>query len=300
MTKLSFGIIGSGAWGAAFARLMRSNGCKVLVWDRTPDGSTVKDIIDLNVCDIIVVALPFQVLRGFLSEKLAQLGAKPFLLLSKGIEIGTMKLGHQIFGEVLPDAEFAVLSGPNFASEITKGLPAATMIAGKNAELIRESVMGDTMRVYTSSDVVGVEVCGAIKNVIAIAAGITMGGGYGENAKAALICRSLVEIERLVKAMGGVNDTVFSLAGIGDLMLTCGSATSRNFAFGFEIGKAGVLGELLAQNNKTIEGIHTARAIYELQQLKGLDMPICAEVYKILFEQGAVVESLKSLMTRGK
>ena len=136
--------------------------------------------------------------------------------------------------------------------------------------------------------------------MIAIASGVTIGGGYGENAKAALICRSLAEIQRLVQAMGGEDSTVFSLAGIGDLMLTCGSATSRNFAFGVQIGKAGALEDLLNQNTKTIEGIHTARAIYALMQSQNLDMPICAEVYQILFEGKPVAESLKSLMARGK
>ncbi len=298
--KMNFGVIGSGAWGAAFTKLLESNGNEIMVWDKNPKVSKVKSISDLQGSDIIVLALPFQVLREFLISNATSLADKPILLLSKGIEIKTMCLGHEILEQILPQSDFAVLSGPNFANEIMQGLPAATVVAGKNAESIRSAVMGNNMRVYVSNDVIGVEVCGAIKNVIAIAAGITMGSGYGENAKAALICRSLVEIGRLVEAMGGLAETVLTLAGIGDLMLTCGSSTSRNFAFGFEIGKAKGVGDLLAHNTKTIEGVHTADAINSIaMKSKDLDMPICTEVYQILFERKPVAESLRSLMRRG-
>ncbi len=322
--KISFGIVGAGAWGIAFARLVAGNGCKTLIWDRNPSVITsinehhispcfadvnlpkqivgVENIKDLEESEIIVLALPFQVLSGFLENpQMAVLHNKQFLMLSKGIEIATRRLGHQIVAECLPSAKFAVMSGPNFASEIVRGLPAATMVAGSDAQVlssIQRAIMCDNMRVYTTDDVIGVETCGAIKNVIAIAAGITVGARYGENAKAALISRSLEEIKLLLKSIGGMAETAYSLAGIGDLMLTCGSTTSRNFAFGFEIGENGSINKLLENNTKTIEGIHTSKAIYELSQDKGLDMPICKEVYNIIFRDKPVLEALQSLMQR--
>jgi glycerol-3-phosphate dehydrogenase (NAD(P)+) len=310
--KLSFGIIGAGAWGSAFAKLAASNGNKVLLWDRRSEVidninskrevTGVKSLEELKECDVIVIATPFQIIRDFLSsDKILPLRNKPFLLLSKGIEVSTHELGHQIFSNTKITNSFAILSGPNFASEIAKGLPAATVVASQNEDLtaaLKDALMYNNMRVYRSSDVIGVEACGAVKNVIAIAAGIAIGAGYGENAKAALVCRSLLEMERLVCELGGVKDTVFGLAGIGDLMLTCGSNTSRNFAFGFAIGEQGYLGDILKDCSKTIEGFSTAKAIKGLASQRKIPMPICEEVYEILFNNKKVSDSLITLMSR--
>ncbi|MDF3047181.1 MAG: NAD(P)-dependent glycerol-3-phosphate dehydrogenase [Candidatus Midichloriaceae bacterium] len=310
--QLSFGIIGAGAWGSAFAKLAAINGNEVLLWDRSSEVvekinyeqkfKAVKSLEELKNCEVIVIALPFQIIRNFLGSNLMHpLQNKTFLLLSKGIEISTHALGHQIFSDAKIANSFAVLSGPNFASEIINSLPAAAVVASENEDLtiaLKNSLMSGTMRIYKSSDVTGVEVCGAVKNVIAIAAGIATGAAYGENAKSALICRSLVEIENLVCELGGAKETVFGLSGIGDLVLTCGSSTSRNFALGFAIGKQGYLGDLLKDNPKTIEGVSTAKAIKEIATERKISMPICEEVYQILFNNKKVSDSLKSLMTR--
>jgi glycerol-3-phosphate dehydrogenase (NAD(P)+) len=324
---MNFGIIGAGAWGTAFARLVASNKQRTLIWDKNPQIITsinqahinsvyfpevvlpegiigVEKLEDLKECDVIVLAIPFQALRSFLSSpQISEYKGKQFLMLSKGIEIESKRLGHQIFLEYLPSTRFAVISGPNFASEIVRGLPASTMLAGSDRNMLntlKSHIMCDVMRVYTTDDLVGVEICGAIKNVIAIAAGISIGSGYGENARASIISKGLEEIKLLVRSMGGQTDTVYSIAGIGDCVLTCSSPTSRNFTYGFEIGKNKGIGGLLMNNNKTIEGVYTAKATYELSQEKALDMPICTEVYKIIFENKSVSDALQTLMQRNQ
>lgn len=320
---MKFGIIGAGHWGIAFAELAAAGGNEVLVWDRNPAiiselnslhaqshcfpniklnsniiGTT--DLSEIASCDIAVISIPFQALRSFLSalDKNTFSNTK-FLVLSKGIEIGTNKLAHQIIQETLGSNKVAILSGPNFAHYIIQKLPAATVIACEDltlAENLKTALTCDFFRCYTSQDVTGTELCGAVKNVIAIAAGICEGAKLGENAKAALITRSLVEIERLVTACGGEKETVYGLAGAGDLMLTCGSRTSRNFDYGYQIGANGSVPQ--DDSTKTIEGKHTAKALHSLALEKSIVNPISNEVYEILYNRKTVHDAIKSLMSR--
>lgn len=321
---MKFGIIGAGHWGVAFGELLAVAGNDVVMWDRHdsvvsdilnnsmqsqcfPDiqlnerVAAVYDVKDLISCDVLVLALPFQVIRDFLYANKDAFKGKKFLVLSKGIEIATNMLAHQILIECIKDAKVAVLSGPNFAQYIIKHLPAATVVASEDlafADILSSAITCEFMRCYTSNDVIGTEICGAVKNVIAIAAGICEGASMGENAKAAMITRSLVEIEKLVIAAGGKRDTVHGLAGIGDLMLTCGSRTSRNFDYGYHIGKHGLLtGDDMA-NSKTVEGRHTSKALKSFAEKFSIEMPISHEVYEILYNNKTVLDALHSLMSR--
>lgn len=321
---MKFGVIGAGHWGIAFGELLAVAGNEVVMWDRSeyvvsdisknsmqsqcfPDiqlnekVSATYDVKSLASCDVVVLALPFQVIRDFLYANKEAFIGKKFLVLSKGIEIASNMLAHQILLECIDDAKIAVLSGPNFAQYIIKHLPAATVVASDDNDFATElaSVINcEFMRCYTSTDLIGTEICGAVKNVIAIAAGICEGASLGENAKAAMITRSLVEIEKLVLAAGGERETVYGLAGIGDLMLTCGSRTSRNFDYGYNIGKHGLLTSDDMSSSKTVEGRHTSRALKSFAEKFSIEMPISHEVYEILYNNKTVSDALHSLMSR--
>ena len=292
--KLHFGIIGCGSWGLAFAHLLSLNGNNISAFGRgitapktLPVGAAYTNkLSDLRECDVIVIALPFQAIRQFFRDNVDLKSSNAIILsLSKGIELGSYCLGNKIITEVAPDVKYAVLSGPNFATEIMLGLPAAAVLASSDSyvlKAIEQALASAQMALELSNDVVGIEICGAVKNVVAIGAGICEGAKYGQNAKAALITRSLAEIRSLVVAMSGKASSVDSSAGIGDLVLTCGSKASRNFQLGYAIGKQGCYGTKLSSIFGTVEGYHTAKAVAFLIEKFGIKAPVFKSVYNIL------------------
>ena len=322
--KLRYGVLGAGAWGTAFANLIAKSGSSLIMWDRnlsvvndinsnsinaryfpsllSKNIKATNDIEEMNMCDAIVIALPFQALREFLENNpiLKSMNAF-FLLLSKGIEISTNYLGHQIVEELLPNSEYAIISGPNFANEIIEGLPASMVVATESSKIfnqIKLSIGSSKILLQSSDDIIGVEVCGAIKNIIAIASGICIGARYGQNAKASLITYAIEEIKRLIKIMGGNVNSVDTVAGIGDLILTCNSLTSRNYKLGFEIGKLNCYADHLKPIHTTTEGVYTCRAIHEICTLKQVNLNICHEIYKILYENKSVSDAVTTLLNK--
>ena len=222
---------------------------------------------------------------------------------AKGIEEATLKTLSQVIEEELPNAEVAVLSGPSHAEEVSRGLP-TTCVAGthrkKTAEYIQSVFMSPVFRVYTSPDMLGLEVGAALKNVIALAAGIADGLGYGDNTKAALITRGIAEITRLGVKMGGKEQTFAGLTGIGDLIVTCASMHSRNRRAGILIGKGYTMEEAMKEVKMVVEGVYSAKAALKLSEKYGIDMPIVEQVNAILFDHKPASEAVKGLMLRDK
>ena len=242
-----------------------------------------------------LLAVPMQHLR----EVAARLPAGPFVCCAKGIETATLRLPLEILAELHPEAPAAVLTGPNFAGEIAAGLPAASVIAAKNPSLregITTLLATPTFRLYGNDDPIGAQVGGAAKNVIAIAAGAVMGAGLGENARAGLITRGLAELARFAVALGGRADTVMGLSGLGDLVLSCTSGTSRNYALGLALGRGADLPVLLARSSTVIEGVATAPAL--VARAAGVDMPICRAVADLLSGAMTLNEAITQLLAR--
>jgi glycerol-3-phosphate dehydrogenase (NAD(P)+) len=207
----------------------------------------------------------------------------------------------EVLVAVLPDRQPAVLSGPTFASEVARNLPTAVTLACEDAavaEALSESLATPYFRPYAAADVTGVEIAGATKNVIAIACGVAMGRGLGENARASLITRGLAEMQRLVLAKGGSAPTLMGLGGVGDLALTCSTEQSRNFAFGVLIGRGMPVADALSRPDIVVEGVHTARAVPKLARSLGVEMPICEAVATVLHENGDIDEAMQSLLSR--
>lgn len=317
-------IVGGGQWGTALANTIACNLDKITIIAREPNivnsinshsentpvfpgiklAANIKasyNIEDVLESDVVILAIPSQALREVVSQIHKLKANCRFVIISKGIENSTMHLMHQIVSDISPKSEVAALSGPNFAKYIIQKLPAASVIASHSDSYLAD--LSDTFntssfRCYTSNDLAGIEVCGAVKNVLAIASGICEGYGLGENAKAALITRSLVEMERIVSVFGGNKETVYGLAGVGDIMLTCGTNTSRNYKFGYQIGKTGNVMEALAFVNSTVEGYTTTKSVHEVISVHNLDMPICSATHKILYEGVSIEDALKALMSR--
>ena len=284
------GVIGAGAFGTALASVMRSGGADVTLWGRDgaqitamqadrqnarylagvdlPDGLNVTaDLGDLQAADVVLMALPAQRLRGFMADSGFATDA-PVVLCAKGIEGETGLLQTQVFD----GAQVAVLSGPGFATEMTKGMPTALSIGCGDSGLgtwLQETLSTQTLRLYLTRDVTGVQLGGALKNVYAIACGIVVGAGLGESARAALMTRGFAELARLAGALGAQTETLMGLSGFGDLALSCTSLQSRNFAFGEQLGRAGTFG-----TGKTVEGVATAEAVLALAANSGVEMPI--------------------------
>ena len=297
---MKIGVIGSGSWGTAIAMLLARNGYEAKILSRSDD--TVKginnhnknqrcfpdilldkkitattDVNELYQYDTIFIVLPVQEIRSFLVTNQIPKHIN-LVLCSKGIESSTLSFASDIVGN---QYNIVIISGPNFASEIVRGLPASTTIASKNVVLankIAALLNQSSFKTYITQDVIGTEICGAIKNVIAIAVGIFEGISLGENAKASLITKSLAEIGLLIETFGGDKDTIMGFAGVGDLILTCSSNLSRNRSFGISIATGRKF------EAKTIEGFYTTKAIYEIGKKYQLDLPICYAIYKILYE----------------
>ncbi|HXF66689.1 MAG TPA: NAD(P)H-dependent glycerol-3-phosphate dehydrogenase [Burkholderiales bacterium] len=318
-------VLGAGAWGTALsislcarhevrlwardARLvaaMRSNKAnqRYLPGFELPDSIALTEDIGraLGQAELILVAVTTGGLRETLRRIRAANCDAPLVWLCKGFEAGQSKLPHQVCAEeIAPAVPRAVLSGPSFAVEVAQGLPAALTLASSDARFAREAARalhGAALRIYLSEDVTGVEVAGAVKNVMAIAAGVSDGLGLGLNARAALITRGLAEITRLGVALGGRAETFMGLAGVGDLLLTCTGDLSRNRRVGLALARGTPLAQALAELGHTAEGVHTARAVSRLARDLGIEMPITSAVCRVLEEPAAARAAVQELLAR--
>lgn len=321
----SLGIVGAGAWGTALSVLAARAGRAVTLQARRaaaaaaiaatrqnaehlpgialpPQIAVTADLAAALAADAVLYVQPAQHLRAFCAAAAPHWRADaPLLICAKGIEVKTGRLLTEIAAELLPAAEIAVLSGPSFAAEAAAGLPTAVVIASTEAALnerLMQALSHGAFRPYGATDPVGVEVAGAAKNVLAIACGIVMGRGLGENARAALVTRGLAEVARLALALGGKAETMLGLAGVGDLVLTCNSMTSRNTSLGFELGRGGRLAEILGRRHSVAEGVSTAAAIEGLAVRMGVEMPICNTVAAILDGRAEIDQAIRDLLAR--
>jgi glycerol-3-phosphate dehydrogenase (NAD(P)+) len=256
----------------------------------------------LASADLLIVAVPVSSLRGILQRIAAAPVTTPVVWLCKGFEAQTSQLPHQIVAETLPEGfAYAVLSGPSFAQEVARGLPTALTLASSDigfAQRIAQALHHTRLRIYSSADVVGVEVGGAIKNVLAIAAGISDGLHLGYNARAALLTRGLAEMTRLGLRLGGKAETLGGLSGAGDLILTCTGDLSRNRQVGMLLAQQRALPNILSELGHVAEGVYTAREVHQIAQRLGVDMPICEAVYRVLYEQLAADKATENLLSR--
>jgi glycerol-3-phosphate dehydrogenase (NAD(P)+) len=307
-------VLGAGSWGTAIAVLLARNGHRVLLWghDRkamerlreagrnthylpdAPFPQTLEPHWDLGevlaASHAVFVVIPshgFRQLLRLLAPDI-RAGAR-FVSATKGLELGTGQPLHEIFVQELGESViYAVLSGPSFAAEVARGLPTAVTVASRSSIFAREVaawLRNETFRVYTSDDIIGVELGGALKNVLAIAAGISDGLGFGANARAALITRGLAEMMRLAEKAGAHRSTLMGLSGLGDLVLTCTDDQSRNRRLGLALGRGGTVSVAMRNIGQAVEGVGTAKVIRQVARARGVEMPICAEVYRIVHEQ---------------
>ena len=319
------GIIGAGAWGTALSWVARRAGSDVVLWAHRPEtAETIKlrqsnpdylpgialdaavratsDLAEAADCDALLLVVPAQVTRE-IGVALAPVlrTDTPVAICSKGIEQVTGALMSEVVADVLPGRPLAMLSGPTFAMEVARGLPTAVTIASGDsdtAKMFGAALGGPHFRPYRSDDVIGTEIGGAIKNVMAIACGVTEGRGLGENARAALITRGLAEMTRLCLAKGGRAETMMGLGGIGDLVLTCASEKSRNYALGLALGRGEKLEALMAGRLTVAEGVFSAPAATALAGSLGIEMPIAAAVDAILNRDADVDEVIEGLLSR--
>ncbi len=321
-----YAVIGNGGWGTAVGLLLLERGHPVTIWGhdadyvdvvRTkrenvkylPGVSLPRDLVfthdrdeALNKAAVIINAVPTQWVRGVFGDFQGVVRPKQLILsLSKGIEIGTLLRPSQVLRELFPRNTIAVLSGPSHAEEVARHSPASVVIATRShpiARKLQNALTTPRFRVYTNVDPAGVELGGALKNVIAIAAGICDGLGFGDNTKAALVTRGLVEISRLARKMGAKPNTMQGLAGMGDLITSAFSRHGRNRFVGERLGKGVSLQKILGDMEMVAEGVPTTKSTLALARRHRVDMPIVREVYEILFEEKPPLEALTSLMTR--
>ena len=322
MTITSIGVIGGGAWGTALAQVAAGKGHETLLWAREPevvDGINTRrenpvflagvplnplvratdDLAGLDDCDAWLVVTPAQHIRSVQSS--APACCKPLILCSKGIEEGSGALLHQVAHDVCPHSDVMVLSGPTFAHEVAAGLPTALTLAAADAtkaEQVRDRLALPGFRIYLSDDLAGAEVGGAVKNVLAIACGVVEGKGLGQNARAALIARGFAEMNRFAATYGARRETLAGLCGLGDLVLTCSSTSSRNFSLGKGIGEGRSAAELMADQKTVAEGAFTAPVLHRLAQERGIEMPIVAAVNALLSGEAGVNDVLEQLLSR--
>ena len=330
MTSARIAVVGAGAWGTALATLLADSGASVRIWAREPEvavsfrergenaiyldglplnrerlavGNCLADV--LEGAQVVVWACPVQFSAALLAEAVPSLPVDALVVsASKGIEVSTLRRMDQIFEGVLPDRQhrrLCVLSGPSFAREVASGAPTAVVVASRSApaRVFAQSLFQtERFRVYTNPDVVGVELGGALKNVVALAAGVAAGLDLGHNAVAALITRGLAEMTRLGVAMGAQPTTFAGLAGMGDLVLTCTSRLSRNRTVGFRLGQGEPIEAILGEMRSVAEGVATVRAVHRLARRLRIEMPVAEEVHRIVAEDADRLEALHRLMTR--
>ena len=319
------GVIGAGAWGTALAQVAASAGQQVSLWALEPEvvasvedqreniaflpgvilNAAITCTSDMSVmasAEAILAVVPAQFMRETLEKLSHHLPAgTPVILCSKGIEQGSLKMMTDVLAETLPNCVGAVLSGPSFAKDVAMGLPTAVTLACEDPVLgtrLVEMIGIATFRPYLASDLIGAEIGGAVKNVLAIACGMAEGRGLGESARAALITRGFTEMTRLGVALGGHAKTLAGLCGLGDLVLTCSSTSSRNFSLGVALGSGRTLEEALSGKRSVAEGAATAPALIALAQTKGVSMPICEGVAAILAGRVAVAHAIETLLSR--
>ena len=308
------GVVGAGAWGAALAVVAAQSGRRVTVWARDLASPKVRQARGSRLlegiaftnerekvleADALLLAIPAQHLRNLLLKLPAEFAA-PAVLCMKGIERGTGKLVTEVAAETRESWQFAILSGPSFARNVVQGLPTAVTIASRAALAKRlQATLGNAaFRPYASEDMTGVALGGAAKNVYAIACGIVIGLGLGENARAALIARSFVELCRLGRSLGARDETLTGLSGLGDLVLTATSITSRNYAFGVSLGKGTAVRDLTAPQAPLAEGVATAPALVQRAQFLSVELPIAVTVAEILSGTLAPKDAVPRLMAR--
>ena len=320
--NLKLGIIGGGAWGTALAQVAASGGEETLLWALEPEVvesinaahenatflpgvplspaiRATSNLAELDACDAWLVVTPAQHMRAVLGS--APDCDKPLVLCSKGIEEQSGDLLHQVVRQCRPKAQVAVLSGPTFAHEVARGLPTAVTLAAEAQALaaqLRNRIARPTFRIYVSDDVAGAEIGGAVKNVLAIACGVVEGKGLGQNARAALIGRGFAEMSRFGVAMGARRETLAGLSGLGDLVLTCSSTSSRNYSLGVGLGQGKAAEDLLADRKTVAEGAFTAPVLARLARERGVDMPIVDTVDGLLAGRFTADQALEQLLAR--
>jgi len=325
-TKKRIAVIGDGGWGTTLAILLSRKGYSVTLWGvfsdyvemvkhrrenikflpgiKIPQEVAITASLEdaLSERDIVILAVPSQFLRGVLTRlRMHDISGMSFVSAAKGIENGTLKRMSELIYDVLGKVRLSILTGPTIALEVANGVPTTAVVSSSDESFAREMqdlFRTDRFRVYTSSDMVGVETGGALKNIIAIAAGICDGLGFGTNAKAALLTRGLVEIVRLGTAVGARRETFYGLSGLGDLTTTCISPYSRNRWLGEEIGRGKKLNDILKETDMVIEGVATAKAGRDLAAKYKVEMPITSEIYKVLYEGKDPEAAVHELMTR--
>ena len=319
---MKLGVIGGGAWGTALAQVASTQNRETLLWALEPDvvksinerrensvylaGLPLNEAIratcelsDLDACDAWLMVTPAQHMRAVLAQTAEC--RKPLLLCSKGIEEGSGELLHKVAKQACPNASIAVLSGRTFAHEVAKGLPTAVTLAAEDtalAEQLRDRIKQPAFRIYLSDDVAGAEIGGAVKNVLAIACGVVEGKGLGQNARAALIGRGFAEMTRLGLALGARRETLAGLSGLGDLVLTCSSTSSRNYSLGKGIGEGRSAVELMSNRKTVAEGAFTAPVLARLAREKGVDMPIVEAVDALIAGRADVDQVLSAVLSR--
>ncbi len=320
----SIGIIGAGAWGTALAQAQASAGRKVTLWAREEeivgaingqrentaflpgiklhqDITATGSLTEAAANDIILVVTPAQHVRTTLQSIKSDGDGKIFVICAKGIEINTGSLMSQVAKDVLPTASMAIMTGPTFASEIARGLPGGLTIACADKEVglgLIEALSSRTFRTYLTDDVLGAQIGGAVKNVIAIAAGVIYGRGMGDSARAALVTRGLAEMGRLASAMGAKKETLMGMCGMGDLILTCSSMQSRNFSLGVQLGEGKSIDEILGARKSVTEGVTTAKALTIMAKNHAVDLPISAAVNACLSEGASIQETIERMLDR--
>ncbi len=326
---MKIGVIGSGSWGMTLAIHLLRNGHDVDVWfyqkqdyiqakekRELPDylpgielPSALRFTLDMHSCiagkDILLVAIPSHTVGVTLTKLADHIPSNTIIVnVAKGIENDSLRTMSQVIATALPlhpEGNIATLYGPTHAEEVVKQMPTTIVAAASQeatAKAVQEAFMSDSLRVYTNTDILGVEYGGSLKNVIAIAAGILAGMGYGDNTLAALLTRGLFEMTRLGVHLGALEQTFAGLSGMGDLIVTCLSTHSRNRYVGYELGKGRKLNEILDEMKMIAEGINTARSVHQLVQKTGVEMPISEQIFKVLFEEKDPKIAVEELMGR--
>jgi glycerol-3-phosphate dehydrogenase (NAD(P)+) len=322
---MKIAIVGAGAWGTALAMATRRAGCDVLIWAFEPEVAdgiaqdnenrpylpgvkldpairATNDLGDAAAADIVLLAAPAQHLRRTVGPLAGQLApSTPLVICSKGIEQKTLSLMSEVVSSLFAANPIMILSGPTFASDVAAGLPTAVTLAADDidaAQRVADGLSSERFRPYSGNDVIGAQIGGAIKNVLAIACGIADGRGFGDNARAALITRGLAELTRLCVAKGGHAETMMGLSGMGDLVLTCTSPQSRNYSLGRAIGEGRTLADILDERNSVAEGVFTASAAVALAEQLAVDMPIATAVDAVLNREADIDDVIGALLAR--
>jgi glycerol-3-phosphate dehydrogenase (NAD(P)+) len=318
------GIVGAGAWGTALGAAAARAGRRVTLWAREEDVVASVNSVQENIrflpgislegaitasgdgaalegCDLILLAMPAQNLRTVTANFAPYFKNAPLVICAKGVELESGALMSEVAHEVVGDRPLAILSGPTFAHEVARGLPSAVTLACADNALgaaIAAALGGATLRPYLSDDMVGAQIGGALKNVMAIAAGIAIGRGLGENARAAIMTRGFAEMVRLARAKGGRIETLAGLSGLGDLVLTCSSAQSRNFSLGSALGGGESLADILAARESVAEGVTSAPAMVALGKLLAVELPIAEAVDAVLHKGANINATIATLLAR--